>query len=470
MDARLDSTFESSGGFWLPEESTKIHGRLRYDPTKGLELELVQNPTNSPAVLQANGQQLATMFGNLVDGTLVTLAGLLFKNTSIGLGIGSTTTLHVEQALFGHHVADLNQLLLKRFSVELSSLSDWACISPVNFKLTETEGKPNGFDLTCRRSSPICVTMPNRPFDIEINYAMRTQQTNCSFSVTWSAAITVIAHDSLSFTQIQEIAWQCQNLMSLLIGERLSIRMVTIVAVEAAEPFAAERVLKMVYEQVGNHDQKDVHSARMLLPYDIVNEEFPAMVENWFGRSEQMILATNIFFGSQSIQSLAVNVKFLEAAQAVESYHRSLGTGLYMAQAEFDAAIQELSTHLPDAIEGDHRHSLKNRLKYGNEYSLRKRLAEMFNRLPEAVRQRIAGDVSRFIAKVVDTRNYYTHYDQAAQANAFDGGDAYIAAERLSVLVVANLLHDLGVKDESLLRILERHHRIQHWMSQALTF
>jgi len=190
------------------------------------------------------------------------------------------------------------------------------------------------------------------------------------------------------------------------------------------------------------------------------------MVDRWLARSEQGALASNVYFGSQLLVSPAVDVKFLAVVQALESYHRSVGTGVYMDQEEFDKAIQQAT--LPDVFQGDHRQSLKNCLKYGNEHSLRKRLTDMLGRLPEAVQMWVAGDVRRFVNRIVDTRNYLTHYDHDAQRHAYDGGDLFVAAERLRVLLVANFLLDLGIGDEKLPDVLERSKEFRHWLSQEL--
>jgi hypothetical protein len=357
---------------------------------------------------------------------------------------------------------------VKKYSVVLSSLSNWTCTLPVKYDIATIDEKAVGFDLTYRHPAPINVVLPDRAFDVEIVHAMKTRSPACTFEVKWEAAITISAHESLSFETIHQIAWQCQNLLSLLIGHRLSIHEIRITPADGAATPVADRPLHLLYHQIGKHNIPDEHPALMRLPYGLVKDDFPRMVDKWFARSEQAVLATNVFFGSHSLQSPAVNVKFLSAAQAAESYHRSLGSGLYTAQATYDGAIQEFLTHMPASILGDHRQSLKNRLKYGNEYSLRKRLTELFDRIPANAQIRIGGDVPKFVAKVVDTRNYYTHYDLGSQANAFEAMPAYIAAERLRILVVANLLHDIGIKDENLLSVLERSQDFQHWMSQAL--
>jgi hypothetical protein len=471
MEARLDTPFEHSGKFNRPPDgSPAIHGRLLYAPEKGVELELVENPEGPQPSSKAGVPPVETMFGHLVDGTPVTLSGCFVSKArlTLGNGIGSPTTLVVNRALFGRQVAALDRLPVKRYSMELSSLANWSCTSPVKSDTATVNGRFAGFNVTCRTPASIDVPLPNKAFDVQITHAITTQDTACAFTITWRAAVAIVAHDSLSLETINHIAWQCQNLMSLLIGEPLSVRAINISGADEPPCATPDRALALVYHQVGKHARGELHPARMLLPYGQVKDKFPDMVERWFSRSEQAVLATNVLFGLQNLESPAVNLKFLLAAQAAESYHRSLPTGLYMDQGLYDAAVQELASHMPDAIQGDHRRSLKNRLKYGNEYSLRKRLAGLFDRIPENSRQRIAGDVDRFIDRVVDTRNYYTHYDNTLQDKAFACKDAYVVAGRLHILVTANLLHDLGIKDENLLPVLEQNREFVHWMSEVL--
>ena len=94
-----------------------------------------------------------------------------------------------------------------------------------------------------------------------------------------------------------------------------------------------------------------------MLPYDLIRDTFPSIVEKWFSRSHQAVLATNVFFSSQAHESSSVNSMFLAAVRKPPNwrYHRSLSDGKYMDQAAYEVAIQQLSTHIPAIIQDDHR-------------------------------------------------------------------------------------------------------------------
>ncbi|MCH8806175.1 MAG: hypothetical protein IH986_08815, partial [Planctomycetes bacterium] len=472
MDARLDSPFESWGNFSeTMTDPPVVPGRLTYDPRDGIALELVGPPPGSSLQALMELPCLPTLYGRLVNGTPVTLVDCTIANTQIGAGaVGLPTAIRPAKLLVGGHVDDLDQLNVKRYTVEFSSLANWTCASPIKSDWPTTDGKRIGVDITFRFPDPIEIELSERNFDLKIAHNFKASDSHVSYSIRWHAHVRISAHDSMLFKEIPEVAWQCQNLLSLLIGDHLSVKSITI---KPAEPFSAgttESPLQLIYQQIGKHDRPDLRPDQMLLPYSLIEEQFPQIVAEWFARSEQAVLASNVFFGSQLHESPGLEARFLAATQAAESYHRSLGTGVYMEKGEYQAAIAEFLSQIPEAIQGDQRVSLKSRLEWGYEYSFFKRLRDLLKRLPADVQSRIAGqgNASKFLAKVKDTRNYFTHLDHTSEQNALKGTEAFVACERLRILVVANLLHDLGIKDQILLSVLERNREFRHWLAQDL--
>ena len=133
MDVRLDTPFESWGGFSTAiEDAPVIHGLLRYDPVEGILLTLVESPGGNPPILFGGQDSFPVLLGRLVDGTAVSLFTCLVTKASIqlGVGIGAPTTLHVTRALVGCHVTQLDELEILEYATELSSLAAWTCAAP----------------------------------------------------------------------------------------------------------------------------------------------------------------------------------------------------------------------------------------------------------------------------------------------------------------------------------------------------
>lgn len=109
--------------------------------------------------------------------------------------------------------------------------------------------------------------------------------------------------------------------------------------------------------------------------------------------------------------ALLIDVQFLLLVMAMESYHRKVYGGEYMSQEDYLKTTQAWRNSIPSGLSVDHRNSLSTRLKYGNEFSLRKRLRELVRSIPEPAQERILGsmDPADFIDDVVNRRNTMVH-------------------------------------------------------------
>ena len=104
--------------------------------------------------------------------------------------------------------------------------------------------------------------------------------------------------------------------------------------------------------------------------------------------------------------------------QAIETFNRQVFSEKYIEQEEYDDKSQKIKTNIPTEFPSDLRDALKSRIKYGNEYSLRKRIKGLFESVDQQTRLLVTEDYKSFIGKIVDTRNYFTHYDYELKSAA----------------------------------------------------
>lgn len=448
-----------------------LYGKLVYSPSNGVELFLHDNPWGVDFLKDAP-PPIEMIYGVLADGTHVTLDGCLLKNTEFSIGKTSIapTALFCHRLLLGAHVDSIDDMEIRRYAFELSSLASWAYFESISLSMPPSGNKGcGGFDVACRSPEDIEISIPGKGVDVRIARWMNTNRSPSSFMIQNVSAMSILAQGVMSQGEAHVIAWRLQHLVSLLVGSRVSVRAIQIWLPDMDESAAVEP-LKLIYQQRGKDVTPEVHPGEVMVPLQMISDDFPSILIRWIDRTEQSILATNVFFGSQYSTESPINAKFLSAAQSLESYHRSLGTGLYMDQEAYDTLIDTVYKCIPKEIQGDHRMSLKNRLRFGNEHSLRKRLAEMFSRLPDDVRQVIAVDSSKFINKIVETRNYYTHYDKLSEEKCLKGRGLLVATELLNALLSANLLLDLGIPPASLLKFLRRSRDFAHWTNEQMVF
>src|SRR5690606_13894137 len=124
---------------------------------------------------------------------------------------------------------------------------------------------------------------------------------------------------------------------------------------------------------------------------------------------------------------------------------------------------------IPKGLASDHRDSLKNRIKFGYQYSLRKRikliLTEVLNPYKDIV-IRIVGDYSEFNKKLVDTRNYLTHYtSEPDQLPITDPHEQYMFVQKMKLLMQLCFFIELGLSAEEVNSLVAKNHKFQWFMS-----
>ena len=135
--------------------------------------------------------------------------------------------------------------------------------------------------------------------------------------------------------------------------------------------------------------------------------------------------------------------------QALEGLHRALFPGNYMDIAQYEPVKDALTAAIPEGVGSDQRTSLKTRIRYGNEISLGKRLQKLAEELPVALRTRILG--SNVVPRSwVDTRHYYTHWDEALRLNILSDEAMDEANARLTAFLQTLYLHLAGAKADTL--------------------
>jgi len=104
---------------------------------------------------------------------------------------------------------------------------------------------------------------------------------------------------------------------------------------------------------------------------------------------------------------------------------------------------------------------LKGKLLYLNEYSLRKRLKEILESCGKLTSSLINTKVE-FIEDVVNTRNYFTHFDKKLETKAKRGESLYILTQQMKFVLEICLLRELEIPDTNIEALISRNQKYQH--------
>jgi hypothetical protein len=213
-----------------------------------------------------------------------------------------------------------------------------------------------------------------------------------------------------------------------------------------------------IYYQLSNNFQNivDKYRNQLLLPVPFLGIELSAVVNNWFEKTEILDPVTNLYVATLSTPSLYAEFKLLNYAQALEALHRRVVGGKYMSDEEYEVIRNRLDESIPETVSIDHRNSLKDRLKYGNEFSQRTRIKALLDEVWENCLNQFIDNKGRFLENVISTRNYLVHFGETSTPRAVFGTEVFYLAEKVKILLLTSLLIQLGIPRDNVYRAIKQ--------------
>lgn len=140
-----------------------------------------------------------------------------------------------------------------------------------------------------------------------------------------------------------------------------------------------------------------------------------------------------------------LNLKFLSMVQALESYHRRAVSNKELPEDDHKERVARIMNAAPS----EHKKWLKEKLNYSNEPRLRERLKDLSDTFHVTIKNLIP-DRKYFINKVIDTRNYMTHYDEDLKEKSAKEIELFIITEQLRSIVEMCLMKEIGFNSKEI--------------------
>jgi hypothetical protein len=183
--------------------------------------------------------------------------------------------------------------------------------------------------------------------------------------------------------------------------------------------------------------------------YQLIGPQLRQVFDSWFSLCDKYRPVLGLLSAS-ILQPDMSNAEsgFLAMMQAIEAYCRIRSRETYLTAEEFAEVTAGMSKCIPDGTETNVRNSLRGKLGFLNEFSLKDRLRSLVDQnkwLESTLRYsddpaRHAEDTKKFIKDVVDARNSLTHVDTRRHSSIPVG-----AVWRLRMMLCLSLLSEAGV-------------------------
>lgn len=430
----LTEDIEIAGDWWLAEKPDKSVSGILYFSSKGIKLHINQSfiPLGGDILPGDENPKYSAIQGVTVKGEAVTLFDAQQLGSSLNFGSGGVarpSQIHARILIFGAHLSA--NFKFSEVSFRVPSLTVWLGNKVINHELTfnaENKLSEQVYKLGKMPSDSFQISKLDADLSFYYGYISKADAYNL-------IRVNVSAWASFAATQKQSIDWFIQQQTRLLsLFTFLSGQVFVSDAIQAKIDDSKHRI-DILFVTDNFKNDKFNHPVEFFLSKPAISKPLNEIVNKWFEIIPNVEKPVSLAIGIFGSDSLWTHIEFLSLMQALEGLHRALFDGNYMEDSKYADVKSVLSSSIPSYVQPDHKDALKSRIKYGNQVSLRKRLDELITKLSLKSRNSLLGVGNGIPRTWIDTRNYYTHWDDELLSNILDIQSMYYANEKMKCFI-----------------------------------
>ena len=470
---RIKDEIKCSGNFWLPSASEKkLPGTLTISDGGKIELEVVglfDETVGGQNSETSKSGEFQRIVGQIEKYGSVTLDGCFYKKRPLfHYGIAKSL-LHVSKALLGLAYDDQEPLLFNALQFSVEGIDEWVDLSGINVDYQDekptaviTYAPPEEVSLNLNNGMKLLITfswtLPGLPHTTEAKITQKTY-------------FNLVSQQERPLTDFTSIAHKLTTFLCFAIDKTVCINQITATVnairrdpndqdINNGEP---EPVSIPLYYARPPYTKEvpTIERYHMLFRYQAIKAKAEQIINNWLQAYDKFEPALNLYFGVATGGVRYLDDKVLALAQGLEIYHRRTSDETRMDKSNFESLRQTLKAQCPE----EHRKWLSERLKYGNELSLRqriKRIIEPFKKFIGDENQR-----EKLIGSIVDTRNYLTHHDESLESRATSGDELSRLYRKMETIFQLCILQELGFTQTEIESVLDKSYRLRKKLDKA---
>ncbi len=443
------------GFWWLPSDSeNKVAVDLTFSNSNGIKLNIIGswvNHWNSSMLNEGQSETIKIILGISEAGKLITIYDSILKNYVLHSSPGLDTQKYRSKILFiDAHFTDPSDILFYKAEVDYSYLSDWA-----NLPVPAIKGRE--YNLSYTYPEKISAKIAQGQISVVYRYSSVYDLRH----VRLSACLQIEPKMELSFEDFySQFIFPIKNFLTLATNRpnsptsvRLYSRNGTTQGSHALEEIPIQAIFQTEFrENIGKKSR-----ALILFSLEDIKSNFSLVMQKWFNVVNELGMGSlcNLFFSVFSVlysKEMYAEHRFLNLVQAAELYHRLKKNNQVLPKNEHEYRRNSILNSIPE----EHKEWLKQKLEFSNEPTLKERLSD----LTKEVIIRLIDDPEKWIVKIKNTRNYYTHYNQSLKKKAAKGEELFLLTQELSFVLQTCLLIELGCSPERSAELVQKN---EYW-------
>ena len=464
---RVKEEIEKSGYFWLPSNpDKKIPGKFKISDGGKIELEvlgLFDDSTDAINNINQGKINLDRIVGHVEEYGYVTFDNCFYTKTSPFGRLFNTvykSLLRVNQAFLGVTYDNNERVIFNKFRFSVEGIDEWVDITGIK---VETEFQNLISTITFEEPKEIELTLDNEmKLLIIFSYSLPISPKTMEAKISQKVYFELVTEEDKPLDDFIGIARKLTTFLSFAIDKNVNLELISASShsiyheVEHGEKFPV-KIFVYYPSQPFTEEFPKIDKNQMLFRYTQISEHAERIINDWLNAYEQITPALNLYFSTKIGAQRFVDGKFLALAQSLETYHRRTSDEKLMDENQYKELVQTIVDQCPDKC----KKWLSGRLNYGNELNLSLRIQDIISPFEELLGKK--KERQKLIRKIVDTRNYLTHYDKSLESVvSTKGKDLHMLCLKMEVIFQLQLLKILGFTKDEINFIAINSYQIQH--------
>lgn len=428
----MDKERVFEGEWFLPGKvEEKIFGTLKYEPGGRIILSVFEGFEKE--VFLEDLHRIKIIHGRTIDGKKITLFNCIEIFTKSDFIQKTYSKWSIDYIFIGHHFDNESTIKSNKILAYFPILNNW--VSKNGFKLSTQNF--NGFDLKYDPPSDINYTI-NEDSEIEFNFQIvRNSIAKNSFKAQQRNTISIITKEDKGFFELERQIQVFQDLITLLSFRPVYLNSLYIINADDQS---------LIEVLIGFNKVKEDKRIIFIASFKDIESNFNDIVRKWYALEKKAPEIIGLFLGVFYNEERILENRFLNLVQAIESFHRKLRKNYLLESVDFKAKVDEIVNSVPE----NHKSYVQEKLNFGNEPNLHKRLDELLAEIPGEVLKVFIFDKETFIKNIKQTRNYYTHYDDRLKNKALKGQALFNLVQKSKILFLIILLKEIGFNKDQI--------------------
>lgn len=434
---------DKRGMWFLPDSpKDKLNGSINFDEDGEIKLKLFYNFGGLHEL--GSNNPLSVIQGFLSNGKKVTLFDCIQTNMELNMPGFPTTEYVCSNAIIGELYNDKEEVIITEMSAEYNYLNYWLNSNPFSISFNDSDFTKEVYMNYCMPTIESYKISSDET--IEFTYKANTSSDRISnFEIHQVELVKFKFAEKVHYLTALNRVSDFADFLTLCIG-----KITTTLSVKAITTHGNE--IELVYpKKLINKEVVKEHE--LYIKFTYIKDVFEECIKKWNEKKELLNPIIGYFVEAHE-REFRIPMSFLKIVQAIEAYSRRMRNNEVLPPNEFESKVESIIAKIEK--ESD-KELIKGMLS--NEPRLRQRLIDIFKETNYIIE--ISSKKSKsLVNKIVNTRNYYTHFDKSIETKILKPEEMFYVARLLKLILRVELMQELGLDEELITQFMNNDQEI----------